>query len=305
MLFPLHGLCYSAPPHSSDPHNRSQLIQCELFTDEETKSISCSISMMEKLFENIDRSIAAEEALTEFKEALLSLSSSNKYDLACVDRRFRAYVMEFRLFLDHWIKYIGDLKEDGEVYKSIYKDVTSDVYDHNESYVLATVIRNYVVHGYNSIDLAHIDRNNNVIYIYRDNLSKIDVAKSARLVIGRQSEYINLLSVAEESFKALQHVQEQLINYQITDEVGQAAVTLLNAKKRIDDAGIMSDYWILIEGQQEKMIQWAGAQRQGIDLAYQPVNWTGYIAVAQYVVKLWQEGYWREIQKKYMGQQRK
>lgn len=324
--FPLHGLCYTTEPNSDDPHNRGQLVQCDLFTASETIAISRSAAVLERFFSNMDRSFAVEEALKELKLELASLKSNNSYDVARVDRRFRAYVMEFRLFLDHWKKYIGDItKEDesyGSAYNALYNDVTSIAYDNNDSYVLATVIRNYVVHGYDSINHAHINGVNNEVFIRRNDLFKVKVAASARPVIEKQDEEINLLKVAEESLTSLQSIHEQLVNFQISEEIGQAAVTLLNAKKRIDDAGIEAETWIIIEGKEAKkildyqnglVIQKVGEDgqpieeprilpriAQGIDLAYRPLNWIGYIVVAQYIAKLWQDGEWKKIQEKYL-----
>lgn len=323
--FPLHGLCYTTTPNSDDPHNRGQLNQCTLFSEEETIALSKAVATMERFFSNMDRSFAVEEALEEFKSELSSLKSNNDYDIARVDRRFRAYVMEFRLFLDHWKKYIGDIEDESyrSAYDALYNDVTSTAYDNNDSYVLATVIRNYVVHGYDSINHAHINGVDNRIFISRDKLFLINVAASARPVIQKQDEEIDLLKVAEESFSSLQSVHEQLVNFQISEEIGQAAVTLLNAKKRIDDASIEAETWMIIEGQEVKevldyqngmMIQKVGEDgkpedeprilprvAQGIDLAYnRPLNWISYIAVAQYIAKLWQDGEWKKIQEKYL-----
>lgn len=294
MKFPIQGLCYSIPAaDSKDPHNRGTLVQCNLFKESEVRSIAAAISEMEKLFFNMDRSIAVREALQEFKETLSSLTSDNKYDTARVDRRFRAYVMEFRLFLDHWKKYIGDLKKQdkqyGETYEKLYQNVTKNAYDSNDSYVLATVIRNYVVHGYNSINHAHVSDDTREVFIDRDSLFKIDVAASARPIIQRQDEEINLLHIAEQSFQVLQTVQEQLMDLQITSTIVEAALTLLNAKKQIDDAGIVSDHWMLIENQEQKEVAWQGKIMRGIDLTYRHLNWDGYIAVAEYVIKLCQE----------------
>jgi len=322
--FPLHGLCYTTAPNSDDPHNRGQLNQCTLFSEAETISLSKAAAVLEKFFTNMDRSFAVEEALEEFKTQLSSLKSNNDYDIARVDRRFRAYVMEFRLFLDHWKKYIGDIEDESyrTAYEKLYEDVTSTAYDNNDSYVLATVIRNYVVHGYDSINHAHINGVDNRIFISRDRLFLINVAASARPVIQKQDEEIDLLKVAVESFSSLQSVHEQLVNFQISEEIGQAAVTLLNAKKQIEDAGIEAETWMIIEGQEVKevldyqngmMIQKVGEDgkpvdeprilprvAQGIDLAYRPLNWIGYIAVAQYIAKLWQDGEWKKIQEKYL-----
>ena len=63
-----------------------------------------------------------------------------------------AFVMEFRLFLEHWKKYISDLqninKHYGSIYEKLYSDVTHEAYDTCEEYVLAYCLRNYVVHAY-------------------------------------------------------------------------------------------------------------------------------------------------------------
>lgn len=131
--FPLSGLCYSEKTISNDMHNKGTLKQCNLFNEAEVKSLSSAIAIMEKLFLNMDRSIAADEACKEFVEELKGLSSDNKYGIAKVDRRFRAYVMEFRMFLDHWKKYISDIKKTDNHYCSAYEqlfcDITSEVYD--------------------------------------------------------------------------------------------------------------------------------------------------------------------------------
>lgn len=84
----------------------------------------------------------------------------------------------------------------------------------------------------------------------RDNLFKIDMAASAKPIVKKQPEKIDLATVAQKSLEALQKVQEALINFQITENVGQSAVTLLEAKKRIDAANIKSDFWIIIDGKE-------------------------------------------------------
>ena len=164
----LQGLCYFEPINSTDPHNLGKLIQCNLFTLVETEEIRNSAIIMEKLFYNLERTFAVEEAFNEFKTDLAKLSSNNQYDIARVDRRFRAYVTEFRAFLDHWEKYIGDIKKEskeyGKSYYELFKKVTSETYDNNDYYVLAYVLRNYVLHGYDAIDHCHIEAVNKQIF---------------------------------------------------------------------------------------------------------------------------------------------
>lgn len=325
--FQLSGLCYEDKTTSDGPHKRISLKQCNLFNEIEIKSLSSAVATMEKLFSNIDRSIAAEEACREFVEELKSLTSDNKYDIAKVDRRFRAYVMEFRLFLDHWKKYISDIKKTdnhyGGAYERLFNDITSEIYDSCDEYVLATVIRNYVVHGYDSINAIHVDGYNNRVYIERDNLFKIKMSASAKEIVKKQPEKIDLVDIAEKSLESLNQVQEALMNFQITEDIGEASITLLDAKKRIDDANIKSDFWILIEGKEPtKLMDYKHPvfiQRikdengnpvteekkplipvvPGINLQFWHLNWIGYVAVASYISNLWKKGYWLDIQKKY------
>lgn len=325
--FLFKGLVYEEKAPSNDLHNRGILRQCTLFTDEETKEISSAAIVMEKLFKNIERSIATEKAYHEFQDELRNLNSGDKYAIAEVDRRFRAYVMEFRMFLDHWKKYISDLKKTdknyGFVYEKLYNDVTHEAYDTCEEYALAYYLRNYVVHAYDSIDSFHIDGYRNEVYVSRDNLLRTDMPKHARLVIKKQPELINLSVVAEKSLASLQKVQENLINYQINEDVAQAALKLLNAKKRIDEAGIQSNLWMLIEDNIPKMVldYKSGIEVRrvkdkkgnvvqeeskilprmvpGLEIIPRFLNWTAYTAIAGYVKRLWEQGYWQEIQKKY------
>lgn len=325
--FQLSGLCYEDKTTSNGTHKRISLKQCDLFNEAEIKSLSSAVATMENLFSNIDRSIAAEEACREFVEELKSLTSDNKYDIAKVDRRFRAYVMEFRLFLDHWKKYISDIKKIdnhyGSAYECLFDDTTSEIYDSCVEYVLATVIRNYVVHGYDSINGIHVDGCNNRVYIDRDNLFKIKISASAKEIVKKQPEKIDLVDIAEKSLEALNQVQEALMNFQITEDIGQASITLLDAKKRIDDANIKSDFWILIERKEPTkvmdykhpmVIQRIKDENSnpvteepkqlipvvpGINLQFWHLNWIGYIAVASYISNLWKKGYWLDIQKKY------
>ena len=107
----LHGLCYLDPIVSTDPHNRGRLVQCELFSKEETNDICNAAIVMERFFIEMDRISAITEALKEFKNGLANLVSNNPYDIAQIERRLKSYLNEFHIFLDHWKKHIGDIKK--------------------------------------------------------------------------------------------------------------------------------------------------------------------------------------------------
>ena len=107
---------------------------------------------------------------------------------------------------------------------------------------------------YDSINHCHINGVKNKAFISRDRLFLIDVAASAKPVIQRQEEEIDLLKVSQESYTVLQSIHEQLINFQITEEIGHAALTLLDTKMTIDDAGIEAETWMIIESQEAKEV---------------------------------------------------
>lgn len=38
---------------------------------------------------------------------------------------------------------------------------------------------------------------------------------------------------------------------------------------------------------------------KGLDVSCRPFNRSSYIDIAQYIIKLWNDGYWKDVQKKY------
>ena len=39
-----------------------------------------------------------------------------------------------------------------------------------------------------------------------------------------------------------------------------------------------------------------------VDITYNFINWSAYVALAGYVKHIWKQGYWKEIHKKYVLQ---
>ena len=260
--------------------------------------------------------------------------------MATVDRRFRAYVFEWKLFLDYWKKYIDDGAQTKHwkdlsgaekyvaVYQKLYKDVTSSTYDSCEEYVLATAIRNHVVHANNAVYSAHVGPDGNKVFISRDALlSESNISASQRDAIKKQDGLIDLACVAEKSLSAAETVMEELLNFQIDNENAEAALTLLNANAKIIDAGIQSDCWMIFR---PGKVQWEPSLTQSITmqsvkdeagnpveepgitmplmtpavgLSYQYLNWQGYIAFSGYLEHLYESGKWQEIQDMYLKEE--
>lgn len=288
----------------------------------------------------MNRLEAARETYQEFKTELESLVSNDSFALATVDRRFRAYVFEWKLFLDHWKKYIDDGAQTKHwkdlsgaekyvaAYQKLYKDVTSATYDSCEEYVLATAIRNHVVHANNAVYSAQVGPDGNRVFISRDALlSESNISASQRDGIRKQGEMIDLAAVAGKSLKAAETVMEELLNFQIDNEIAEAALTLLNANAKIVEAGIKSDRWMIFKPGE---VQWEPSLTQSITmqrvkdeagnpveepgitmplmtpavgLSYQYLNWQGYIAFAGYLNHLYESGKWQDMQERYLKEE--
>lgn len=337
-LHPFNGLHY-CDKETSLPNGRKSLnwVRCEIFTADEVRSISEAAAVLERLFDTLNRLDAAKDAYQEFKTELESLVSNDSFALATVDRRFRAYVFEWKLFLDHWKKYIDDgaqtkywKDQSGAekyiaAYQTLYNDVTSATYDSCEEYVLATAIRNHVVHANNALYGAHVAPDGNKVFISRDALlSESNISASQRTVIEKQDEMIDLAVVAEKSLKAAEAVMKELLNFQIDNENTEAALSLINANAKIAEAGIKSDRWMIFKPGE---VQWEPSLTQSVTmmrvkdedgnpveepgitmplmspavgLTYQYLNWQGYIAFAGYLKHLYESGKWQEIQNRYL-----
>lgn len=286
----LKGFCYGVI-NEIDQHGNRGLTwkQCHLFNPEEEEAILQAAPILYIFLGNLERLEATKEAYTEFKNELHSLQSDNRFNISRVDRRFRAYVMEWRLFLDHWKKYIDDGAQtrswpDGEEkqqyvegFKKLYVDATTEAYENSAEYVIAYAIRNHVSHAANCIYAAHVGCDGNRVVISRDALlSEHNVSKSQREAIKGQDKYIDLEWVADGSMSAMQKVMETLVGYQIGSDVVNATIVLVGAYERIRKAGIDAHFWMYF-GKQTKTAYGA------IDIEYQPFDFDSYVMVAQYL----------------------
>lgn len=254
----LKGLCYGIISEVDAQGNRGIVWkQCDLFTNEETQAIRKAAEILSVFFDNLERLDAIQEAYQEFLEELRSARSDSRFVIALIDRRFRAFVMEWRLFLDHWKKYIDDgaqirSREQGaekeeyiRKFKELYSKTTTEHYDNCDSYVIAHAIRNHVVHANRSIYHAHISLDGNRVYISRDALlSETNISASQREVLLRQNKEIDLVKIATESLKAAEEIMDELIRYQIDRDVIDATIALTGTFQRIATAGITAHIWM-------------------------------------------------------------
>ena len=72
--------------------------------------LQIAISRVSRIVESVYRINAANEAAAEFHETLSALNSDSVEWNLKAERRFRAYVLEFDMFLDYWESYIAHHK---------------------------------------------------------------------------------------------------------------------------------------------------------------------------------------------------
>lgn len=230
----ISGICYATEVEAISPENkRIHWKQCELFSEEECHTVGKAAKVLERLFDNLFRLNAAKDAYTEFKEELNALCSNDPFVMATVDRRFRAFIFEWKMFLDHWKKYIDDgaqtkfwkCESEDEVaeaqkyikgYQQLYKDVTSATYDSCDEYVLANAIRNHITHANNAINSSYVGPEGNAVFITKRHfLTDTKISASQRAVVEKCDDLIDLAVVAEKTLEATEQIMEELLNYQM------------------------------------------------------------------------------------------
>ena len=72
-----------------------------MFPEDKVKELFDAATTVEKLLSNMMRITAVVEANDELRAELQKVNSDDRLTIARIDRRFRAYVMEFKLFLYH------------------------------------------------------------------------------------------------------------------------------------------------------------------------------------------------------------
>lgn len=63
-----------------------------------------------------------------------------------LERLARSYFLEFSVFHEHWKSYIRANKK-WDRFKTLFNQKTHDAFDSNDSYALASMLRNYIAHS--------------------------------------------------------------------------------------------------------------------------------------------------------------
>ncbi len=291
-------------------------IRCNFFGDDELYRISVAVLIMERLFKNLGRSEAVKAAYKEFLEETKKPSGGNPYEVETVDRRFRAFLFEWKLYTEHWKSYIFDLKEfvwpDEFItgYQDLYIKLMSEAFKDSD-FVVVHILRNYVSHANDAINRSHVDGMNNQFCMYRATLEKflqdsIDKTSNNKRkkelkeqlnILKMQDELIDLSAVANKAMAWLEKCEKVLLDYQVAEpQLLQACNILTQVKQRIDEANIQSDVWefwttqpmyLDHQGFHSLSLQ-ANIDGKEIILTYyrNRFNWVGYGAIISYLMGL-------------------
>lgn len=291
-------------------------VECTLFDHEELFRINASIQIMKRFFRNLNRSFSAQNAYQEFLDEVKNPHSSDPYAQAEVDRRFRAFIFEWKLYTEHWKNYIYELSD--SVYTDAFVDGYQDLFNKlmdtafkDNRFLIAHVIRNYISHANEAVTHCHIGPPKNEFCLSRDlllsfldeNIAKVQSRKriaqltDQKTAVEQAPEQIKLETVAEDAMTILRWFETNLMNYQIEPQTLQAINILSDAKKRIDDAGIESDIWEFMSPAPLTMVDHVGSQSMTVEttingekkrqtIFHDRLNWAGYQAVMDYILKI-------------------
>ena len=320
-----------------DGHTRYATNACNFFDETEIAAIRDSAEILGRFFTHLDRLQGVEDAYQEFKDELKNLNREDQKSLHTVDRRFRAFILEWKLFLDHYGCFIENgaqtiywktvKAEDKEEYQQTFRRFYSDIMNpslQSEAFNVAIAIRNYVQHANNSVDFTDWK----TVFIDRNKLlGRSRIKKEQRKALEAQPEKINLENIAESALVEIKKIHERILTFMLDSETASAATTLLKAYERITNKGINADRWMiftltpceLIDAETGKSIYDTQDEEDSIpydpatgkpkhnyqarmNMVYIPLNWSAYVAFASFLIGQWQQATWKELRDKYFGE---
>ena len=190
--------------------------------------LQTAIMRLSPIVENVYRINSVIDAAKEYHEILSSLKSDSVEACLKADRRFRAYVLEFDMFLDYWESYIAhhkriDKSADDKLvtgYKALFNSLTHEAYDNHVEYQLLDMIRNQTAHVQSPVNRIHVGIDGNEAYSLRDVLlSKCKSGPNKKVILQAQPEEIVLSPIVDVTEQCLKTIHAGLIDYQIDEQV--------------------------------------------------------------------------------------
>ena len=250
-------------PHPGDPiingHQTGEMILEEArdVSSSDITRLSLAINRINPLVENVYRINPVKDSAQEFRDTLTSLNSDNVESMLIADRRFRAYVLEFDMFLDYWETAIAHYKNNGEVtedpqvltaYKQLFRNLTSTAYDNHVEYQLLDLIRNQTAHVQSPVNRIHVGINGNEAYSSRDVLLKnCKSGENKKKILRSQPEEIELSTIVDVTENCLQSIHAGLIDYQIDDPIMEELKHIKCFFEYIISKGHLFEPWVLMD----------------------------------------------------------
>lgn len=188
-----------------------------------------------------------ESAYEEFSSYKVNPDNVASIDLIALERKARAFFIEFSIFLVRWKKTFEDIDDKG-TYKKRYEQITHDAYDQSDSYAKACLLRNHTEHYADLIEAVSWDSKG--IYAsfnkktIMDNKGFSQTKKKKFYDESENSNYVNLKPIMEQALKKLQEIQDIFLYEIINEDVLLAINTLSDINDKMKD--IAAKRWFFI-----------------------------------------------------------
>lgn len=218
--------------------------------------LQAAIKLLTPLVEDVYRINAVVDAAKEYHETLKALNSDNVEQMLIADRRFRAYVLEFDMFLDYWQSNIAHHKRiDGTSsdalvanYKTLYRILTTTAYDNHVEYQLLDLIRNHTAHVQSPVNRIQVGNCGNEAFASRDVLlSKCTSGENKKNILKAQPDEIVLSPIVDVTKSCLEDIHAGLIDYQIDELVEVECGIIAGFISYAISKGHLYEPWILME----------------------------------------------------------
>lgn len=260
---------------------KNELLEDKSFNSQEAQIIYKAATNVNRFIDRLYSIIPASDAKDEIFTMCKNLDGYNPKQVHQIARLIRSYFLEFDIYIKHYERIFRNIKKE-----DFYKKITSGVYDSNDYYILAGVLRNYIVHHSDINHETLFNKNGYEVNAYKVRLlSGIHISKSAEEAINRQPEKIDLLKVIEESFSALKKVNRAFIDLFFDPQVQDDSKILNDFYARIKNYGKTT--WMVIDF--TKLVNNAGVvfnnleSMQSIDVEY--LFWDDYALLLNMIPK--------------------
>lgn len=286
----MNYLCY-AVSESSDTERK--YARHPGFSSADADSLLEAIEKVEHHMYNMGRLYAVDASYDEFFSFYRSLDGKDDTLFPELERKLRAYIIEFRIYLDHWQKYVAHHSR-GKEYKELFAKLTHHAYDSCDEYAIVYMLRNYVVHANDLIHCRLNSEDGNVFQIgcSKEMLLQDDTLKAKeKAIIRRQpAQMIVLDMILKRSRECLHEIHKSMMEFQTDNEVRESCKVIRNAYSFVFMTGFSNREWDIVDDRKDYV--WAKSPESdiwyanGTSFHYHRVNWKKYTETARYLLDL-------------------